>query len=213
MASLFHSSDRVLFQNHKIFHKVIDELNFLQSEEILVDTETRSQQVYFALGLVMGDNLGLNSILGFAESFNATYYCRLCKTHKEVAQYDFEENRLRLKTYFADVLLEDTSVTGIKEKSVWNKVQYFSTESNFIVDWLHDGPERWFAFLMELILHHFVCVLLPVDNHLLLNSRFNSFDYKCNAFSNKPPNLTRKEVQNKSLKMTGSEMSNFILNI
>lgn len=133
MASLFHSSDRVVFQNHKIFHKVINELNFLQSEGILVDTETGSERVYFALGLVMGDNLGLNSILGFVESFNAAYYCRLCKTHKEIAQYDFKESRLRLDSYLADVLLEETTVTGIKEKSVWNEVQYFSTESNFTV--------------------------------------------------------------------------------
>ncbi|XP_071653435.1 uncharacterized protein [Temnothorax longispinosus] len=166
MASFFHSSDRVVFQNHKIFHNVIDELNFLQSEGILVNTENRSEQIYFALGLVMGDNLGLNSILGFIESFNAAYYCRLCKTHKEVAQYNFKESRFRLDTYFADVVLEDTNVTGIKEKSVWNEVRYFSTKSNFSVDWLHDGPEGWFAFLMKLILHHFICVLSPVENRL-----------------------------------------------
>lgn len=101
------------------------------------------------------------------------------------------------------MLLGDINLTGIKEKSVWNEVQYFSSESNFVVDWLNDGPEEWFAFLIELILHHFVYVLLPVENRLslnVLNSRLNSFDYHHNALSNKPPDLTRKEVQSKSLK-------------
>jgi len=47
---------------------------------------------------------------------------------------------------------------------------------------------------MALILHHFIYVLLPVENCLSLNSKFNSFDYKRNAFSNKSTNLTQKEV-------------------
>lgn len=50
-------------------------------------------RIYFALGLLLGDNLGLNGILGFVESFNAYYSCRLCKAFKNEWQTEFLEKK------------------------------------------------------------------------------------------------------------------------
>ena len=141
VALLFHSSDRLEYKNAHVFQIVIDELNFLQREGIILDTENGKQQIFFSLGLIAGDNLGLNSILGFTGGFNSNYYCRLCKTNKLRARIDFDEKNLREDTYESDVAELNPKETGIKEASIWNNVDYFETTRNFYTDWLHEGPE------------------------------------------------------------------------
>jgi len=49
-------------------------------------------RVYLTLGLVLGDNLGLNSILDFTSSNASKYYCRFCKVPKEEAEYLHREH-------------------------------------------------------------------------------------------------------------------------
>jgi len=46
---------------------------------------------------VLGDNLGLNSVLGFDENFSANYYCRICYSRK---------------TSFQKMLFESTECLG-----------------------------------------------------------------------------------------------------
>lgn len=53
--------------------------------------------MYFTLLLILGDNLGLNSILGFDESFQANYFCRFCKTHKNETRYQTIEDKKSLR--------------------------------------------------------------------------------------------------------------------
>ena len=91
VGGFFHSQDRYQFENHIIFQIFIEELNYLETECIDIETEKGKQKIYFALGLLLGDNLGLKSILGFIESFNATYYCRFCKNSKTEIQCKFRE--------------------------------------------------------------------------------------------------------------------------
>lgn len=38
--------------------------------------------VHFKLGLLLGANLGLNSVLGFCSFFSANYFCRFFKSYK-----------------------------------------------------------------------------------------------------------------------------------
>ncbi|KAF2885598.1 hypothetical protein ILUMI_20582 [Ignelater luminosus] len=61
--ALFYSNDHKLFGNN-IFSKLIEELQYLQDNGILVLNET----VYFKVGLISGDNLGVHSILGSTET-------------------------------------------------------------------------------------------------------------------------------------------------
>lgn len=44
------------------------------------------QRVRFILGLVVGDNLALNSVLGFTSSFSSNHFCRICKASKADTQ-------------------------------------------------------------------------------------------------------------------------------
>lgn len=79
---LFHSSDRVQFGNHVIFRCVIDELNYLSRQGIELDVPGFTGKIYFELGLILGDILGIHSICGFMESFSANFPCRTCKTRR-----------------------------------------------------------------------------------------------------------------------------------
>lgn len=72
---LFHASDRTYIHNgnYNVFKILVDELNFFQDEGITVECNKEGKKIYFAIGLFLGDNLGLNSALGFFESFRADY--------------------------------------------------------------------------------------------------------------------------------------------
>lgn len=61
---LFYSSDRNTYSNENIFHVIVDEINYLRSEGITFEINGSKLTVYFALGLLLGDNLALNSALG-----------------------------------------------------------------------------------------------------------------------------------------------------
>lgn len=205
VSALFHSNDRTEFRNSRVFRKVIDELNFLQTQGVDINTGQGTERVYFALGLMLGDNLGLNSILGFVESFGAHYYCRLCTLSRNDIQSAFIESNMRFETYDADVELSNYQLTGIKEKSVWN-VFHFKSEENFVVDLLHDGPEGYFGCVMTLIVRYFVKDLLSKEDSLqlhLLNARLNLFDYSNNGLSNKVPIISEHKLEGVKLKMSG----------
>lgn len=74
--------------------------------------------LYFKLGLIIGDNLGLHSMLGFVESFNSHYSCRFCKMNKNERAISSVENESLLRnihTYNNDVKENNVAFTGIKE--------------------------------------------------------------------------------------------------
>jgi len=92
---LFHSSDRGNSKFNKkktIFASLIKVLIDLQENRIIITVNSVDIQIYFVLGLVLGDNSGLNSILGFVESFSANHYCRICRSHKNILQNMLVEN-------------------------------------------------------------------------------------------------------------------------
>lgn len=62
-----------------MFGKIIEELNDLKIKGIIVDSKTGPVHIYFCMALVLGDNLALNTILEFQESFRANLFCRICK--------------------------------------------------------------------------------------------------------------------------------------
>jgi len=70
------------FGNHAIFKHIINQLNFLENIGIVINIKGSLYRVFFSLGLILGDNLGLHSVLGFTESFVAHYPCRFCKLSK-----------------------------------------------------------------------------------------------------------------------------------
>jgi len=104
-------------------------------------TKEGLKKVHFVLGLLVGDNLGLNTILEFSESFSANYFCRFCKENKSVTQKASEENVLYLRNsenYTEDINTNDFKSTGIYEEPIFNKLISFHSTTNFSVDLMHD---------------------------------------------------------------------------
>lgn len=116
LTSLFKTEHKKSFGSWAIFKDLIEELNYLETTGINVTVNNEENTIYFTLGLIIGDNLGLHSILGFTESFVATYPCRFCKStkyecHLQTIQND---NRLRnYENYEIDATLNDASLNGI----------------------------------------------------------------------------------------------------
>ncbi|RLU15468.1 hypothetical protein DMN91_012462 [Ooceraea biroi] len=175
---IFLSDDRYL-NNANAFRPVINELKDLEDNGILVHTTNGNQRVYFCLCLLLADNLGFYSITGFTESFNANYYCRFCKEHKLVMRRQVRENLLLLRNrenYETDSLINNISLTGIKDRCVWNELQTYHVITNLVTDLMHD--------ILEGVCHYDFCAILEelisIKGYFTLhtlNDRIQKFDY------------------------------------
>lgn len=73
---LIHKSvDYTELGNVKIFGKIIEQLKFLEETGIAIDIDGQKKQIFFSFLYVLGDNLGLNTLLGFTESFSNRRWC------------------------------------------------------------------------------------------------------------------------------------------
>ncbi|CAG9763573.1 unnamed protein product [Ceutorhynchus assimilis] len=81
IAMLFHSSDLKRFGEHILFTKLVDELNSLENNGIVIKLP-EERKVYFCVTLILGDNLGVNTVLGFQQRFTSNFFCRFCKTSR-----------------------------------------------------------------------------------------------------------------------------------
>lgn len=134
---IFKGKDYKELGNEKCLHTLVREIKLLEEEGITIATNEGNKTVYFVLGLVIGDNLGINTILGFVSSFSANFFCRFCKTIKTSTHTDCMLNMnlsRNSENYEEDVLLSDVSLTGVKENSILNSIQSFHVTSNFSVD-------------------------------------------------------------------------------
>lgn len=74
------------------------------------------------MGAILGNNLGLHSVLGFVESFNAKYSCRICRANKEQMKQMCSEDVSILRNeenYIADVNSKSPNKTDVKYKAIW----------------------------------------------------------------------------------------------
>ncbi|XP_022821285.1 uncharacterized protein LOC111352853 isoform X1 [Spodoptera litura] len=208
---LFHSADRVTFGNKVIFRCVIDELNYLADAGIEFAVPGFTGTVYFELGLILGDNLGIHSICGFIESFSANFPCRICKTRKDVMKNQCVEDTSLLRNdinYQSDLLVGNPSETGIKEKCIWLELNNFSLFDQIAVDWMHDVLEGVAKYIMCLVIKKLTREYdtFSVD---LLNQRLESFSYGPDN-RNKPCSLSSEHINNGNIKLSSSEMLTFI---
>ncbi|XP_035707361.1 uncharacterized protein LOC118435427 isoform X1 [Folsomia candida] len=104
-----------------------------------------------------GDNLGMHTIFGFAESFNANFRCRFCKLDREQTFTAIEESvnrRRNLENYERDLEVGNVSLTGIRERSILNDIKGFNVTNNFAPDIMHDILEGICVTELKLFLKH-----------------------------------------------------------
>lgn len=209
--ALFYSSDRSKDGgNFNCFHKIIDELNFLSGTGIDLNIAGYFHgRVKFQLVSILGDNLGLHSILGFVENFTANYPCRFCRSHKSEIKTMCNEDLSTLRTesnYMSDLNLQNFTETGIKEESLWRKVIGFDMFKQVSVDIMHDILEGVARYAMVEVLKG----LLSKKYFTLedLNYRISFFNYGPDS-NCKPPQFTETGA-NIKWKMSAMEAFNFI---
>jgi len=155
LAALIKSKDLKTFGNDLCFMKLVNEINSLENDGIMIDTPEGSKTVYFILGLLVGDNLGVNSICEFSKSFSENFFCRFCKAPKQLTHNLSHEDSTLLRNtdnYTEDVLKNDFLQTGIYKESILNRIQSFHVTTNFSIDVMHD--------IFEGICHYNMCHLI-----------------------------------------------------
>ena len=209
LALLVHAKDHKKFGNKKVFSKLVEELNFLRTEGIFVNVGGMKRKVKFQLILILGDNLGLNTIFGFVDSFKSDFSCRICKvTQTESAIMCREDEKfLRTKSnYEKDSQTINPQKTGIKESCIFHNVHDFHITENVTVDMMHDVLEGVCKYVLQFIIYHYIFVKKYFTLEKL-NERIQTFNFGPTEISNKPPVITLHQIKNKlNLKMSASEM-------
>jgi len=212
LAALIKSVDFKEFGNDCCLKILIDEFNTLEREGLTISTHQGNVHVHFLLGLVLGDNLGLNSILEFSKSFSANYFCRLCKSHKIDTYRLYEEDTSCLRTienYLEDVEKMNFSETGIYKESVMNSIYSFHVTKNFCVDVMHDIFEGVCHYDMCHIIKYYVNTI-KIFSLTTLNNRKKNLSYGPIEVGNISPEITDLNSSKLHLKMSAREMMTFI---
>lgn len=206
-ALLFYSDERKRTSNYDVFRPLLNELKQLEEKGITVVSETGVPvQVFFAVTLIVGDNAGVHAILGFVESFSATYCCRVCKTSNEDTGTQLAEDVTTLRNgqnYEKDVQENNVSVTGIKEECIWHTFPSFHVTENIAFDIMHDLDEG----ILNLDMCGIISTLISRRrfDYELLNDRIQGFDYNTCEVRNKPPLIKPQHIKNKKLHTSASE--------
>ena len=210
--SLVYTDDKKNTSNAFVFSKLIEDANFLRNTGIFIDVHNTRINVKFDVILIVGDNLGTNGISGFVESFQANFYCRMCKVSSEEAKTLTKEEEKLLRTrsnYESDLKINDSSRTGIKEKCVFHQIEDFHITENQSVDMMHDFLEGVCTY----DLHAIISELIFTKKYFtleILNARIKSFNYG-NENTNKPPEIELNTLKgNLTLKMSAAEMLCFV---
>ena len=210
--SLVYTADKKKSSNDEVFAQLIKELNELSEKGITIMVNNTVKRVKFQLVLILGDNLGLNGIFGFVQSFNCNYFCRICTATLKEAQVLTKEDQTKLRTrnsYDLHVQQKDASKTGVRERCVSHNVTDFHIVDNVTVDIMHDVLEGICPYVMNAILKTFIFTT-KLFTLQTLNTRIENFDYGPEN-SNKPPPIAINRLLNyNDLKMLASEMLCFV---
>ncbi|XP_035701302.1 uncharacterized protein LOC118433468 [Folsomia candida] len=184
------SEDLKILSPNSVMNIIVKELLFLWETGINFNHNGKTINIKVALSQISGDNLGLHTILGFSEGFNANYPCRRCKMHKHDCQTAVTENPgvLRsIENYNQDVEFRNLSATGINFESVINSLPYHHVTKVFVFDIMHDLLEGVVPDLLNLM------ISLGIKNKRFnldkLNYRIESFDYGRHFRRSKPSQI------------------------
>ncbi|XP_051158546.1 uncharacterized protein LOC127279929 [Leptopilina boulardi] len=135
LSILFNTKDRDDFPVKDIIAPLLEDLRSLEKNGILVKLSTGEEiRIYFVLGLVLGDNLGIHQLCGLVCNFStANYRCRYCKIYKNqlINDLQIDETIFRNRTnYEIDVLRNSTEDTGITSRCALNELESFHITEN-----------------------------------------------------------------------------------
>lgn len=211
LACTVKSSHVKLYGSNECFSELINILKKIEVEGLEIRTKSGITTVHFIMGLILGDNLGLNTIMNFSKSFSANYFCRFCEMKKCDTQKSCTEepnlrrNRLNYKNNISN---SSFSETGIVSDSLFNTIPSFHVTENFCVDLMHD--------LFEGICHYILCesilYFMKTMNYFTLdclNNRLQIFLYVNHDKGSEKFSFFIREFENRRLKLSAKQMMAF----
>ena len=190
LISLFNAGDPIL-------QPLVNDIQLLEQEGLSIATDVFAGKLKVSIAQVTGDNLGVNGILGYVESFISNHFCRHCRMHKremQIALLARAEQLRNVQSYEDDLSCNNPTATGIKAPCLLNNVENFHVATNYAPDVMHDLLEGVCGIEVHLVLAALIDEgLFDLD---LLNSRITSFDYSPADSKNKPSPVTIQRLQN-----------------
>ncbi len=185
---LYFSEDRKLFGNRTLFSNLVGKLQELYIDGIELQNNIKHKKVKIIMCFLLGDNLGLNQLLGFVESFSALHFCRFCVLSKDECRVEIFENVDKMRnigSYKKAIELNNSKETGIKEDSLFNEIPLFHVTKNLSVDRMHDIDEGVSKYDAYFLIKTFVQKgFFTLED---LNLKISIFNYSPRFFKNKPP--------------------------
>uniref|UniRef100_T1GNH7 Uncharacterized protein n=1 Tax=Megaselia scalaris TaxID=36166 RepID=T1GNH7_MEGSC len=189
-AAFIKSKDLKRFGTERCLIHLVKEFNRLSCEGIDFNINDSKVNVKFQLGLLLGDNMGINTYFNL-NSHSSNYFCRFCKLSSRETQCSIREDPNSLRTienYLIEAEDKNSSTSAVKDNSVCNQIQNFHVTENMHVDEMHDWLEGYFDLQM-------------------LNNRINTFSYGSREIGNRSTHeITSNHLNSKKLKMTARQM-------
>lgn len=209
LVQLYETRFKNMFTNTEVFKPLVNEISYLENTGVSVRLKSGTKQVYFCLIAVLGDNLGVNSILGFNEGFSSNFYCRICRLHKDECQLSVKEDIQFLRNPLNYSHDSHNLCYGVKSVSVFNDLKYFHNCVNFSLDFMHDIQEGICRYNMAHILNYFIFEK-KVFTLATLNRRIEYFNHSSNLDAgNAPPPVKEDHIKQLCIIMSASEMFSF----
>lgn len=197
LLAVYKSNDAKQYGIDAVLRPIVNEIQHLEQEGIVLNTDDYRGVVKFTVVQMLGDNLGLNAMLGYNESFSGNHVCRWCKVHRETqrVQTILEPELTRtVITHQTDLNLANPSITGLKRDSVLNQLSFYHVTHNIAPDIMHDILEGVGPYEIKLVLNALIDQkVMSLDQ---LNYRLTSFDYGFSDRVNKPSLLSRHDLKN-----------------
>lgn len=132
LLAVYKTDDTKTYGMNAVLERIITDIG--EMDMIEVYTAEFKGTAKAGVAQVCGDDLGLNGILGYTESFSGLRVCRWCHVKKGVLR----AQTVSLHNYNADLLLNNLTETGIKRECFLNRLQFYPVTDNAAPDIMHD---------------------------------------------------------------------------
>ncbi|KAK0137993.1 hypothetical protein N1851_025801 [Merluccius polli] len=171
---------------------IVEEIKCLETDGIRITSPDFQGVVKCIIAQVVGDNLGLNAILGYIESFSGHHVCCWCSVERTVKTLTLALLMRSRASHQDDLTIGNPTLTGLKRDSFLNNLKFYHVTDNVAPDVMHDILEGIGPYEVKLILNSLI-----ENNHLTLdklNYRITSFNYGFADKRNKPSVISKHDL-------------------
>ena len=200
-STLFYSKDIEDCGYNNIFSKLVAELNKLSTKGILVSVGGVTKRIFFQCVMIIGDNLGLNTIFNFSGSFNQDNCCRMCRATLDKMREMLEEK--------VELMRNPLNYTqDFQSRTIFDDLENFHITLNMTVDLMHDLLEGVAIYVMSAILTYYIFEKKYFST-AFLNTRIKKTKFYKEA--NTPPEIkVDSDKKSIKIKMSAAELKCFV---